>query len=279
MMSDRFKFERRLSLSAGLIVIAFVLFLVARNEPFADPNLVVEMRIVLSLAISTAGATLPGFLNVRYTLGGFSIRAAGALALFVLTFFGTPKVESLGLQLPDAQASLGQIRAVDFRTEEDPTKTEDQRATGPTVVTIPTLVRSMTEPARKATLTDSSVTFDLGSFHYTSSWRYFVNMNPEQYGFWLAIVEDAHDSTIPAGETFYREILHEPRKPSAWKAFVDALLQSSDKQIKVVQTIIVDGVTSSTECHADLEKWRDEVRKFIDDKKVLPGRITIDCQA
>jgi tetratricopeptide (TPR) repeat protein len=94
---DRFRFERRLSLFTAVFIVALVGFLVIRNQPFADPNLVVLARIILALAIGILGATIPGFLQLTYNFAGFAIRATGALALFVIAFFGTPHVESLHL--------------------------------------------------------------------------------------------------------------------------------------------------------------------------------------
>ena len=41
-----------------------MLYLVVRNEPFRDPNLVVIARTILSLSIAVLGATVPGFLNI-----------------------------------------------------------------------------------------------------------------------------------------------------------------------------------------------------------------------
>src|ERR1700691_5510666 len=94
---DKFKFERRVSVFTGVFTIGVVLYLVIRNQPFSDPNLVVLIRIVLALAVATVGATIPGFLSLTYNLAGFAIRAAGALCLFVIAFFGTPHVEALHL--------------------------------------------------------------------------------------------------------------------------------------------------------------------------------------
>lgn len=96
-MGGEFKFERRAALFTAIFIIAVVVFLVVRNEPFADTNLVVLMRIILAAAMGAFGGTIPGFLKVNYNAGGFSIRAAGALALFVIAYFGTPHVEALHL--------------------------------------------------------------------------------------------------------------------------------------------------------------------------------------
>jgi hypothetical protein len=78
---------------AAVAVISLIGFVVIRNEKFADPNLVVLMRIVLGLSVAIFGATVPGFLNVSWQGSGLVVRAGGALALFVLSLFWTPQVE------------------------------------------------------------------------------------------------------------------------------------------------------------------------------------------
>jgi HEAT repeat protein len=84
--------EKILVFSIAVIVVLFILILSLREKPFPDPNIVVMLRTILSLAVSVLGAVVPGFLHVGWKKGGFALRAGGALALFVLTFFGTPKV-------------------------------------------------------------------------------------------------------------------------------------------------------------------------------------------
>lgn len=85
-------FERKVAMITSLGVVALLVFLLIRNQEFADPNLVVIARILMSLAVAVIGATIPGFLNLEWNLKGLAIRAGGALALFVLTFMLTPKV-------------------------------------------------------------------------------------------------------------------------------------------------------------------------------------------
>jgi hypothetical protein len=84
--------ERAIAVFLGVVIVITILYLVIRNEPFRDPNLVVLTRIILALATAICGATVPGFLNVSWNRKGVIIRAGGALALFVLTLLLTPKV-------------------------------------------------------------------------------------------------------------------------------------------------------------------------------------------
>jgi hypothetical protein len=76
----------------GALVFLLVGWVVVRNQPFADPNLVVLFRTVLSVAVATLGATIPGFLNLDWKGKGLAVRAGGALALLVLTFVWSPNV-------------------------------------------------------------------------------------------------------------------------------------------------------------------------------------------
>ena len=84
--------EKGVTVTAACAIILLVGFLVIRNERFADPNLVVLSRTILSVSVAVLGATIPGFLHVGWTRGGLVVRAGGALALFVLSFAWTPQV-------------------------------------------------------------------------------------------------------------------------------------------------------------------------------------------
>jgi internalin A len=84
--------EKVLAYAAGSLVVGLVGYLAVRNEPFADPNIVVLLRTVLSLSVALFGATIPGMLRVDFSAKGLTIRALGALALFVITFLLTPQV-------------------------------------------------------------------------------------------------------------------------------------------------------------------------------------------
>lgn len=84
--------ERVIAIGIALVVVGLIVYLIIRNEPIADPDLVVPLRILLSFAMAVLGATIPGFLNLSWKAGGLTVRAAGALALFVFTFWATPQV-------------------------------------------------------------------------------------------------------------------------------------------------------------------------------------------
>jgi hypothetical protein len=84
--------EKVVVYSSGVAFIGLVGYLLVRNQPIADPNLVVAVRTILSVVVALFGATIPGMLRVDFSAKGLTIRAIGALALFVLTFVFTPSV-------------------------------------------------------------------------------------------------------------------------------------------------------------------------------------------
>jgi hypothetical protein len=94
MLRDRRKanveYDRLAAVFAALVIVGLVVFLLVRNEPIADPALFFALRLVLGFGAAVLGATIPGFLAVGWSGGGLTVRAGGALALFVLTFAYTP---------------------------------------------------------------------------------------------------------------------------------------------------------------------------------------------
>ncbi|MDI3356387.1 GTP-binding protein [Pseudomonas sp. UYIF39] len=83
------------TLEKVVVTLSLVLFLglfgylLVRNTPI-DPSLMVALRIVMSLLVAVFGATVPGYINVGFSAKGLTVRAVGAVALFVLTYVYTP---------------------------------------------------------------------------------------------------------------------------------------------------------------------------------------------
>jgi hypothetical protein len=80
------QFDRIAAACAALVIVGLVVFLLIRNEEIADARLFFALRLVLSFGAAVLGATIPGFLSVGWSGGGLTVRAGGALALFVLTY-------------------------------------------------------------------------------------------------------------------------------------------------------------------------------------------------
>ena len=69
------------------------------------------LKIILSLSGAVMLATLPGFFDVNYSLGGFSVRAAGGAAAFVFIYTQAPNIPSLKAE-PAPQRALSQEKTV-----------------------------------------------------------------------------------------------------------------------------------------------------------------------
>ena len=271
--SQDFVLERRVAVAIACLVVLVVLFLVVRNQPFADPNLVLILRIVLSLAIGILGATIPGFLQVEYSAGGFMIRAAGALALFVITFFGTPKVPALKLSNP--RGALDKVSQIDLRSGAAPDKDETSRGKAPVYATVPIAIRSIEEPARRMAVDYTTLLLRFDNTAIPFRWRYFVTMHEERFGVWLGIDSDAHPFTVEPGDVAYHEILHAPTQPTTWNDLLHAFTSAHSLTAEIEMS--ADNKTVSQSCRVDLPYWQHEVQAFIDRTRQQPGRITMTC--
>jgi len=88
--------EKIMAVGMAFSIFSLVGWVIIRNQPFADQNFVVFLRIALSVAAAILGATIPGFLFVDWKRSGLAVRAGGALALCVLTIVFTPSVIKTG---------------------------------------------------------------------------------------------------------------------------------------------------------------------------------------
>ena len=95
------------------MIVGLVVFLLVRNEEIADPRLFFALRLVVSFGVAVLGATIPGFLAVGWTGSGLTIRAGGALALFVLTYVYTPDLVTR--QTPSVISAPGGVAAGEIK--------------------------------------------------------------------------------------------------------------------------------------------------------------------
>lgn len=96
------RWEKVLAYFSAIFIIILSSYLVIRNEPFSDANLVVIVRVNLAIAIAILGATIPGFLHIDWKVRGVAIRAGGALGLFIFAYWYTPDVINVGAKYPES---------------------------------------------------------------------------------------------------------------------------------------------------------------------------------
>lgn len=271
--------ERRVGLAVGVIIIFFVMYLVARNEPFASPALYQLVRIIISLAMGTLVATIPGFLGVKLDQPGLSIRAGGGAAAFLLTFFFSPG-SMPALEPPNGKLSLYPLKTIDFRTMAGPDKSEDVRLSSATAVTIAVAMRNEIEPAKSVRVEATSVSFSLDGKQYRYKWRDFVKMHEENFGKWLGKEDDAAPFAIPGGQVMYKEVLHTPDNVQGgdWGDFLDTLMRVKPKQIDVTFEIVSSEGNVSGSCRADMTERLGEIAAFRAKTEKAPGRITTICE-
>ena len=67
------------------------------------------LKIILSLSGAVMLATLPGFMDVNYNVGGFSVRAAGGAAAFVFIYTQSPNLPALKIDPAQARPAQKQV--------------------------------------------------------------------------------------------------------------------------------------------------------------------------
>lgn len=92
---------------AALVIVGLMAFLLIRNEPIADSRLFFGLRLLLSFGAATLGASIPGFLNVGWSGGGWVVRAGGCTcAIRSHVCLHARSCDSAGLRTTD-QSALG----------------------------------------------------------------------------------------------------------------------------------------------------------------------------
>lgn len=133
--------ERITAIITAVFVIVCVSYLVIRNEPFADQYLATLARTLLSFAMAVLGVTTPGFLNIGLNIKGLSVRAAGALVIFALTFAFMPRL----LELSAKGSAMIDIVSAEFGaatiwldyTDQIAAECDDKNQCAPTLVLNP----------------------------------------------------------------------------------------------------------------------------------------------
>ncbi|WP_306116854.1 MULTISPECIES: tetratricopeptide repeat protein [unclassified Roseovarius] len=98
MPDKRNNLERSAAVFCAVFVFALVGYLAYRNEPFSDPNIVILIRIALAISVAVVANQVLGALHVRGKFGPITVRATGAFALGVISYFATPTVLPLDIE-------------------------------------------------------------------------------------------------------------------------------------------------------------------------------------
>ena len=277
--------EKGVAYIAAFVVFGTSMFLIIRNEPFADQNLVVIARTMLSFSVATLGATVPGFLRISWQGKGAIIRAGGALALFVLTFLYTPKVLPVGVvdeaNIEQGQYDLEKVSYIDFRTSESPIYSDEERLKSPLYITVPIAIYNPSK-AKNVFVKETEISFEDNIQKHQFIWLYFVSMNEEQQDVWLGIEKSAGPYSIEAGMVDSRQILHqylslESDSQFSWQDFLNLLTTSTEKIFKVHVHVSTNVMEFDDVCNIDTNLWTSKIESYVKETLQIPGRVTASC--
>jgi len=92
--SPLYRTERVIASLTVAWVVILTTYMIFENHALSYTS-IYFLKIVLSLSGGVMLATLPGFFDINYTLGGFSVRAAGGAAAFVFIYTQSPNLPAL----------------------------------------------------------------------------------------------------------------------------------------------------------------------------------------
>jgi hypothetical protein len=268
--------ERWGSTLAAAGCLGILSYLLVRGEPFADPTLAVIARTFMSLAAAIFGATIPGFLHIGWSGRGLFVRAGGALALFVLTYFATPGVASHALAPPSVALDVPKV--IDIRSFRGPTVSYDEMLVEDAIVIARMAYTNDAQPARNAFLKQEDVQFSIGNQQYKFAWQYFVNIFPGA-NCWPCIEESVSTTTVPSGGAEAHETLFSSRGALTWRQFVEAFLASSEETLTFTLIANVDGQSETSQCVVDdAAHWRAVTRQWMQERQGrYPNRLILPC--
>lgn len=91
-----YRAERIIASMVMAWVVILTTYMILQNQTLSSESMYF-LKIILSLSGAVMLATLPGFLDINYSLSGFSVRAAGGAAAFVFIYTQSPSIPALKL--------------------------------------------------------------------------------------------------------------------------------------------------------------------------------------
>jgi hypothetical protein len=105
--SPLYRMERVIASLTVAWVIILTTYMIFQNHELSHSS-IYFLKIILSLSGGVMLATLPGFFDINYTIGGFSVRAAGGAAAFVFIYTQSPNLPALQAEERQAPPSIQQ---------------------------------------------------------------------------------------------------------------------------------------------------------------------------
>lgn len=228
-----FIWERVFGLFIGAVLIGATLYLIVTNHKYDEPN-ATYMKILLSLGAGVVGSTIPGFLHIEYKKKGLAVRAAGGVAVFLVTLYYTPAV----VVVKPAKLVVNQPTRVDLRSFMGDSKDPKVLMESVVMATMDIPYVNVEEPARTAIVEFAVLHFELNGSSHRLPWEYFVNLHYPPLREYLDRIGSASPFPVVAGSPVTKEIMHKSSN-LGWFKFMEEWRAGRDEYhvFKVVSTI------------------------------------------
>lgn len=262
--------ERLIVLILGVVLALALVYIVIAEVPIGGERYAV-VRVLLALAAAAVGAFLPGaFMEIEGNVRGFSIRAAGALALFVLVFYGSERVD-------DAPLDLLPISTPDLRTS-----AVDQagrpRADAPVTLVLPVGFKRGGEVPEVTILgMEASVRYTGGELRLRPLHLTQLSQNVPS-GPWLPNFGDLIlPLTIPADGGGVEFAFYPAGTPTRWGPFAQTLAGSDTGTLKVHLEVDTNLGHVERECAVDFPVYAKTIRDALQSTGLPPKRLSMRC--
>jgi hypothetical protein len=95
-LKDNVPLQNFVAMTGACVILGLVIYLVSMKDHFKEENKVVFVRALVSLMTAVFAAAIPGFIDVKWVSESWELRAGGALAIFIITYFFAPNVGRFG---------------------------------------------------------------------------------------------------------------------------------------------------------------------------------------
>ncbi|WUR13682.1 hypothetical protein E7V67_000835 [[Empedobacter] haloabium] len=273
--------ERVVRLVLSTVVVAILLWL-CWTDPVLSANSQTYLKALMALAFAVLMASLAGLLEFEGRVPGWTVRAAGASAIFALVWFTLPaSVGSLERRVA-ADINIGKLALFDIRSMEPPGDPRLQAAAA-VAVTVPVdvVATSRFNEAHPAAVRGAVLRLTAGTHTVTLPWLYFVRHVPGQGGSWLSAdpLATAQTFEIAAGTHQYREVLFASHPDQLnWGQVVRHLERAGTLELKVLwKTEQVQGPTGIEQsCRAAIDVRSGALRRALRNAR-HPGRFVFNC--
>ena len=276
--------HQTIALLLACAIVGFVMYIVVNPGVGRDELSVPLVRGLLSTAIGVLGGYFAGWIKVESKALGLAIQGAGGVALAVITYlFGPGAPNGIAPAFPKAEAKAPTF--VDFRSSKNPYVAVADYPTGRPLLSMPLQVSNLAGNSRDLVWEGVDATLMLNGEALPYRGQYVViHVEGDLAPNWLgrdpapfAAVSVKSDAPVTRNVMFWPAGSSGP----SWQQFVDTLLATPELfEVRLKLTVSGEAKgprTIDLSCVPDLASEVQPTRKFITEKKRIPGRLGLNC--